>query len=135
MSVFFPEPRKTTVVNIYTKFMNYGQCLDFCIWRMWLQFNVEIKYMHWFLLQISMFELSSVSISELHTNPAIPNNASLDPFETPPSLIAGLVTFFNALHLNHGHRRTPNPLESGWKKGGTILPSMGKNLLLTELTA
>jgi hypothetical protein len=80
---------------------------------MWLQFNVEIKYMHWFLLQMSMFELSSASISELHTNTAIPSNASLDPFETPPLPIADLVTFFNALHLNLGDRRTPNPLESG----------------------
>jgi hypothetical protein len=70
--------------------------------------------MHWFLLQISMFELSSASISELHTNPAIPSNPSLDPLETPLSPIADLVTlFFNALRLNHGIGGHPNTVESG----------------------
>ena len=79
---------------------------------MWLQFNVEIKYMHWFLLQISMFELSLASNSELHTNPAIPSNPNLNPLETPPSPIADLVALFNALRLNHGIGGHPNTLES-----------------------
>ena len=72
--------------------------------------------MYCFLLQIFMFQLSSASTPKLHTNPAIPSNASLDPLET--SIAHGATPYiFYALHVNNGHRRAPQHVGKWAKKG------------------
>ena len=125
--LFFFKRDKTKESSIYTQnswIMDI--CWPFCNWQKCsYSSNVQIKYKYCFLLQIFMFQLSSVLTPRLHTSPASTINASLDPFEA-------FATFLNRLHWNQGRSRALGKwVERGW---GHILLFMVNILLVTDFS-
>jgi hypothetical protein len=81
--------------------------------------------------QIFIFQLSSASIHELHINPAIPIDVSLDPLETSVAHCAPRDIFYWAIGIG-GH--SPTLSKVGEKDGGQNYFSLyGKNLISNSI--